>query len=303
MTRESCPVVSIGMPVFNDERFLRESLDSLLTQSFNDFELIISDNASADRTGEICREYAAKDSRVRYIRQPSNIGGLANFNFLLNEAQGEYFMWAASDDRWHSEFIATLVEAMRLKPECVTAFAPYVFVDEKGRPAGEPVTLDYSGRSASERLLKFCFYYDDAFVYGLHKREAIREVRFRAWWWLNSKTAKNSAYPVVCYLLARGDYALAGTEPLWFNRVYFSSGSISGRASRHRRPRSRLVGYLAFLLRKINLLSLCLGSVYSGSRSIIATLVASPILTGRCLYDFGRVPILHLRSAFRMVLG
>lgn len=99
------PKVSIGMPVYNGEPFIKEALDSLLTQTFTDFELIISDNASTDGTEAICREYAAKDKRIRYIRQTENRGATANFQFVLDEAVGEYFMWAAHDDRWTKDYL------------------------------------------------------------------------------------------------------------------------------------------------------------------------------------------------------
>ena len=92
--------VSIGMPVYNGEKYIREALDSLLGQSFTGFELIISDNASTDGTEAICQQYAAKDSRIRYVRQPVNLGALDNFTFVLDEARGGYFMWAAADDRY-----------------------------------------------------------------------------------------------------------------------------------------------------------------------------------------------------------
>lgn len=99
------PKVSIGMPVYNGEPFIREALDSLLAQTFTDFELIISDNCSTDATAEIIKEYVAKDSRIRYVPQSENRGAEANFEFVLNEAVGEYFMWAAADDRWEPDFI------------------------------------------------------------------------------------------------------------------------------------------------------------------------------------------------------
>jgi len=92
------PRVSIGMPVYNGAKFIREALESLLEQTFTDFELIISDNASTDGTELICREYAARDKRIRYVRWPENRGALANFNFVLFESVGEYFMWNAYDD-------------------------------------------------------------------------------------------------------------------------------------------------------------------------------------------------------------
>lgn len=99
------PLVSIGMPVYNGGKYIRDALESLLAQTFTDFELIISDNASADETESICREYAARDSRIRYIRQPANRGALKNFQFVLEEAVGEYFMWAAADDLWEKEYL------------------------------------------------------------------------------------------------------------------------------------------------------------------------------------------------------
>jgi glycosyltransferase involved in cell wall biosynthesis len=101
--------LSIGMPVYNGERFIHKALDSLLSQTFLDFELIISDNASIDNTRAICLEYAASDSRIRYVRQNENQGPLANFQFVLDEAVGEYFMWAAADDVWDPKFVEVLL--------------------------------------------------------------------------------------------------------------------------------------------------------------------------------------------------
>lgn len=106
------PQVSIGMPVYNGEKFIGKALDSLLRQTFTDFELIISDNASTDGTEGICRHYVAKDSRIRYCRQSQNKGGSWNFNFVLHEAQCDYFMWAACDDSWDKNFIKDCVNFM-----------------------------------------------------------------------------------------------------------------------------------------------------------------------------------------------
>lgn len=90
--------LSIGLPVFNGEKFLKKCLDSLLSQTFKNFEIIISDNASTDNTKKICSQYAEKDSRIRYVRQENNIGLLPNFNFVLNQAKNEFFMWIGVDD-------------------------------------------------------------------------------------------------------------------------------------------------------------------------------------------------------------
>ncbi len=99
------PVVSIGMPVYNGAQYIREALDSLLAQTFTDFELIISDNASSDATQAICSEYARRDPRIQYVRQSENKGAAANFKFVLDCAQAELFMWAAYDDLWAHNYM------------------------------------------------------------------------------------------------------------------------------------------------------------------------------------------------------
>jgi glycosyltransferase involved in cell wall biosynthesis len=106
---EKPPQVSIGMPVYNGEKFIREAIDSLLMQTFTDFELIISDNASTDSTKEICEEYAARDERIRYVRQQKNRGAGYNFKFIFDEAVADYFMWAAADDVWDKNWIEMLL--------------------------------------------------------------------------------------------------------------------------------------------------------------------------------------------------
>lgn len=103
--QEGLPLVSIGMPVYNGEEYIRDALNSLLAQTFHDFDLIISDNASTDGTGEICLEYAQRDSRVVYVRQKENIGAAANFQFVLERAQASIFMWAAYDDKWAKNYL------------------------------------------------------------------------------------------------------------------------------------------------------------------------------------------------------
>ena len=93
--KQSLPQVSIGLIVYNGAATLRVALDSILNQTFTDFELIISDNASTDGTENICREYAYSDKRIDYIRQPINIGIHANLLFVCEQAVAGYFMWAA----------------------------------------------------------------------------------------------------------------------------------------------------------------------------------------------------------------
>lgn len=111
------------MPVYNGEPFIREALDSLLAQTFTDFELIISDNASTDETEAICREYSSKDERIRYVRQAENLGSVANFQFVLGPAVGEYFIWAAADDSQKPSFIEQLAILLDQNKECCCAMS------------------------------------------------------------------------------------------------------------------------------------------------------------------------------------
>lgn len=119
------PKVSIGMPVYNGEAFIHKALDSLLGQTFSDFELIISDNASTDATAEICKDYERKDKRVQYIRQSENKGAMFNFKFVLSRALGPYFMWAAADDIWDKDFLRQCVNCLDNRPDIGIAFTRF----------------------------------------------------------------------------------------------------------------------------------------------------------------------------------
>ncbi len=119
------PRVSIGLPVYNGALHLPEALDSLLSQRFTDFEIILSDNASTDGTEAICRAYAAKDARIRYVRQEENIGPTANFNFVLSQSVAPYFMWAAHDDFWEPDFLGEMVAILDARADVEIAFCKF----------------------------------------------------------------------------------------------------------------------------------------------------------------------------------
>jgi glycosyltransferase involved in cell wall biosynthesis len=107
------------MPVYNGERFVARAIESLLAQTYTDFELVISDNASTDRTQEICAEYALRDPRIRYVRQAVNLGAAANFRYVMNAATHDRFIWAAADDWWSADRLERLVEALRSEDAAV----------------------------------------------------------------------------------------------------------------------------------------------------------------------------------------
>ena len=128
---EKLPKVCIGMPVHNGEKFLRSSLDCLLNQSYENIEIIISDDASTDSTNSICMEYAKKDSRIKYIQQKKNLGGLLNFNVVLSQAKSKYFMWAEVDDKWEPEFIQENVSVLESKPEFIGSISEVSWYGKK----------------------------------------------------------------------------------------------------------------------------------------------------------------------------
>src|SRR5947207_10432807 len=107
---ERPPKVSIGLPVFNGEKFLAGALNGLLQQEFEDFELIISDNASTDSTEAICRDFATKDRRIRYQRNKTNIGASGNYNRVFELARGDFFKWASHDDECHPSLVRRCLE-------------------------------------------------------------------------------------------------------------------------------------------------------------------------------------------------
>lgn len=137
----SRPRVSIGLPVYNGEDLLPGAIESILAQDFADFELIVSDNGSTDRTPEICEKYAAADDRVVFLRGTRNVGAARNYNRTFDLAAGEYFKWAAHDDRYEPAFLRRCVEALDARPEVVLAYARATDVGPDGEDLG-PVDFE-----------------------------------------------------------------------------------------------------------------------------------------------------------------
>jgi glycosyltransferase involved in cell wall biosynthesis len=150
------PRVSIGLPVFNGEKYLTAAIDSLLAQTFTDFELIISDNASTDRTSEICQAYAAQDSRIRYYRESQNRGIAWNFTRTFELARGEFFKWHAHDDTCAPTLLERSVEMFDRDPAAVLGYARPAIIDERGEMLPDdpatwrpPVLVDSTSVSAA----------------------------------------------------------------------------------------------------------------------------------------------------------
>ncbi|TIR43005.1 MAG: glycosyltransferase family 2 protein, partial [Mesorhizobium sp.] len=133
MERSKSPRVSLGMPVYNGENFVFEAIQSILKQDFDDFELVITDNASTDRTADICLEFARRDKRVRYVRNARNLGAGANFNRAFELSSGAYFKWCAHDDVLGSGFLMDCVRALDGDSRHVIAYPRLLGIDETGQ--------------------------------------------------------------------------------------------------------------------------------------------------------------------------
>jgi glycosyltransferase involved in cell wall biosynthesis len=150
--------MTIGVPVYNGEQYLAESLEALVGQTYEDFELIISDNASTDGTEAICRRYARADSRVRYLRQPRNKGCAANHNVLVNAARGELFKWAMDDDLYARDLLERCVAALDEYPNVVAAHSWTGLVDGAGAVTqAVRYPLDTASAHAPDRFRSLLF--------------------------------------------------------------------------------------------------------------------------------------------------
>ena len=173
----SDPKVTIGLPVYNGERYLRQSLDSLLAQTFTDFELIISDNASTDGTAAICHEYAERDPRIRYVRQPTNIGAGPNHNLLPQLARAPYFKWASHDDVYDVELLRRCLEVFARHPEATLVHCWDARIDPDGNRLPErPYTLDTANPSPAARLRSLLYTDGGDDFYGVIRTDVLTRI-------------------------------------------------------------------------------------------------------------------------------
>ena len=162
--------------MYNGERYLRVAVDSILNQTLRDLELVICDNASTDGTEAICREYAARDPRVRYFRNPSNIGGASNFRRVFELAQARYFKWIAADDYCAPEFLDRCKRVLDDSPDTVVCTTKANMIDQDGQIISRYAERqDLPQLRASDRMIaalaqdSWCIA-----VYGLMRTEVLR---------------------------------------------------------------------------------------------------------------------------------
>jgi glycosyltransferase involved in cell wall biosynthesis len=198
------PKVSVGMPVFNGESTVSQAIESILNQTFSDLELIISDNCSTDATAAICHDYAKKDSRVRYIRQPKNIGAVQNFRFVLKESTGLYFMWAAADDSRSLDFIDVNVRSFESSPSLSASASPNCF-DGEATESSKSIRFSLDG-SVIERYVAFLknAWVSHGIFYSLMRRSVISD--YDNW----NKSFAAHDWAINMFMLSRGEIRRSG---------------------------------------------------------------------------------------------
>lgn len=205
------PLISVGMPVRNGGSTLRYAIESVLDQDYRNIELIISDNQSTDSTQAEVGEIAKRDPRVRYIRQPTSLRALQNFLFVLNEAKGDFFMWAAHDDLRSSNYISSLLPAFNDEKTILAFPDVFVFNEFGGEERYVPFNFDNRGMGLLARLRKQaliqCYH-----IYGLWRTQQLRSLpSVEAPWW--------GDLPIMMGAAAKGEFVyVAGAKFCYFEQ-------------------------------------------------------------------------------------
>lgn len=229
--------VSIGIPIYNGEYFLISCLESILGQTHNNIEVIISDNASTDQTEAICKRYAERHRCIQYSRRDKNYGAAANFNYVFEKCRGKYFKWAAHDDLLAPTYVEQCVAALEANPDAVGAQSQTVLIDEAGerlQPAGSSDGfVDRAGRCWPEPLddpslaetrdpvARFRGIIEtfklDTSVFGVYRREVMARTALQLPFWGADKV-------LIAELCLHGTMQLV-REELFFRRCHSAQAS------------------------------------------------------------------------------
>lgn len=219
-------LLTIGVPVFNGERYLATALAGVQAQTFTDFEVVIGDNASTDRTPQIAAEFAAADPRFRYLRRERNIGLVPNFNQLFQQTSGEFFAWHAADDLTDPQFYGACVALLQAHPEAAAATSEILLIDGAGNVLGadpERIQGDHPDRVVRFTELASFGHYAQ-FTYGVYRRSMMARTRLMLpFFWTSDR-------------LFLAELALQGTlvrdpRQLFFVRQHMERVTLGGRAN------------------------------------------------------------------------
>ena len=170
------PLVTLGVAAYNEQHYLRESLENLLAQTYSTLEILIGDNGSTDGTAAICAEFAAKDKRISLIRHEKNIGQNANFNALARAATGTYFCWISGHDLLDPDFVEKCVAVLESDPHIVVACPKTIYMKMNGEKTAEkPRHFDIRTMNAQQRFRETMWRVDCNYVYGMFRHDVMLE--------------------------------------------------------------------------------------------------------------------------------
>ena len=222
------PRVSIGLPVYNGANYLEEAIQSVLDQTFTDFEFIICDNASTDTTEAICRAAAERDDRIRYYRHPENLGAAKNYNSTLAKARAPYFRWMCHDDVLAPTCLEACAHVLDAHPDVVLAHTQTQIIDESGRPEDDPewirnlhTTSDDPAERFTTYLQSYCWGGGPGPLFGLVRTDILRS------------TMQHGDFPSADLILI-GEFTLWGgvyqvPEKLFLNRLHDANSTTSNK--------------------------------------------------------------------------
>lgn len=191
------PVVFVGIPVYNGEKFIKRRIESILSQSHTNLEILISDNASNDTTGEICKKFEKLDKRISYFCQPKNLGYVENFNYLIKNGRGKYFVIAGVDDLWEPDFIEKNVQVLETNEKIIGSIGKVKFFGYEGESPKsskwnlrlkkiirkqdldvlETHVLSCKGEY-EKKVAKYLRFNQGSFVYGVFRTKIIKKILF-----------------------------------------------------------------------------------------------------------------------------
>jgi glycosyltransferase involved in cell wall biosynthesis len=208
------PRVSVGLPVYNGERYLALAIESILAQTFADFELILCDNASTDGTEEICRRFAAADPRIRYFRQAENLGSAGNFNEAYRHGRAPYFRWASHDDLLAPRNLEACLAALEADPQAVLSYPRTVIIDADGHPIRENDDhMDIREARPHQRLVRVVEAWSMCNpAFALMRRTALDRTKL-------VRPHPSADVPLLCELALQGRF-IEVPEPLFLRRVH-----------------------------------------------------------------------------------
>ncbi len=179
------PLVTVGIPTYNRPQGLERTLECISDQSYKNLEIIVSDNCSADPAVlTLLNKFAAKDHRIRFIVQQQNISIVPNFQFLLDQANGEYFMWAADDDFWENNFIETCVDGMQGNEGVVLCMTDLNIVGLEGDSKRSKLNRGFMQQNIFSRCFNFVKSTDENkyFFCGLYRTALVKNIPFNNNW-------------------------------------------------------------------------------------------------------------------------